>query len=547
MAASRASEILRRNPDVLDSIANLSSDEVFTPPWLAKQMLDSLEKAWADSNDGASIWEDPTVTFMDPCAKSGVFLREIVARLSSGLAKNFPNLQDRVDHILTKQVFGIATTQLTSLMSRRSVYCSKAANGKHSITKKFSDGSGNIWFVPTNHEWIGGKKTFQVDPLSGDEIEILTARKCKFCGAPETTYSRDDALEEHAYEFIHWENATSVPASIFGEEMQFDVIIGNPPYQLGSDGGTRDVPIYQHFVEQAKKLQPRFISMVIPSRWMVTGLGLKAFRETMLKDRRISVLVDFPTGKEVFPGVDVKGGVCYFLWQSDHVDDCQVTLNREGVVYGPISRRLDEFDVFVRDHRAVSILNKVLLRQEGSITEILSVDKEFGWTSNFDGFSSVERPGDIPLHYVRKGVRGVGYIARKDITKSVGLIDKWKLLIPKAGSDGGQKIPDLVLGRPQIAGSPSVCTQSFLFFSVNSEKEAANLESYLRTRFFRFIVSLRKITQDATRNTYLWVPMQDFSTPWTDEMLFRKYGISPEEITFIESMIRSMELTDGED
>nr|WP_274704888.1 Eco57I restriction-modification methylase domain-containing protein [Deinococcus geothermalis] len=327
--------------------------------------------------------------------------------------------------------------------------------------------------------------------------------------------------------------------------MRFDVIIGNPPYQMASDGGTRDIPIYQHFVEQAKKLDPKYLVMVIPSRWMASGLGLSEFRQTMLADRRIRELVDFPVATEVFPGVEVKGGVCYFLWNAAREGDCNVTTVRGEEVIGPVQRDLSEFDVFVRDSRALPILRKVIERGESSINTILARDKEFGWTSNFKGFNDKERPGDVPLYYIRSGKRNVGYIGRDEVTKSAHLIDTWKLLVPQAGSDGGQRIPDSVLGKPLIAPSPSVCTQSFLFFSVASEREAQSVQSYYTTRFFRFLVSLRKITQHATHATYQWVPIQTWDRTWTDEMLYEKYGITPEEQAFIESMIRPMDGGNG--
>lgn len=288
--------------------------------------------------------------------------------------------------------------------------------------------------------------------------------------------------------------------------MQFDVIIGNPPYQLASDGGTRDIPIYQHFVEQAKKLEPRYLVMVIPSRWMATGLGLSEFRQTMLGDRRICELVDYPAANDVFPGVEVKAGVCYFLWDASQDADCEVTTIRGAEVIGPIQRNLGEYDVFVRDAQAVSILHKVLSHNEPSINTILARDKEFGWTSNFDGFHKTARPGDVPLYYIRKMKRDVGYIGREAVTKSAHLVDTWKLLVPEA-FNGGDAVPHQILGKPQIAPSPSVCTQSFLFFHVGSYGAAESLQSYYSTRFFRFLVSLRKITQHATHSTYVWVPM----------------------------------------
>jgi len=525
--SEQASFTLRgRNPDVLTCIANLSNDEVFTPPELANRILDTVAEAWAADHNGATLWADKTVKFLDPCTKSGVFLREIASRLTKGLADEMPNLEERVDHILTKQVFGIGITYITSLLARRSVYCSKHANGEHSIANGFASDAGNIWFERTKHTWENGR--------------------CAYCGANQGSYDRGEDLETHAYAFIHADNIKARIAELFGGDMQFDVIIGNPPYQLGSDGGTRDVPIYQRFVEQAKMLQPRFLAMVIPSRWMASGLGLAEFRQTMLGDHRMRELVDYPAANDVFPGVEVKAGVCYFLWDGAHDGDCMVTTVRGGDVVGPIPRKLGEYDVFVRDGRAVSILHKVIKRGESSINTILARDKEFGWTSNFDGFHEKERRGDVPLFYIRKMKRDVGYIARKAVTKSDHLIDTWKVLVPEA-FNGGDAVPHQIVGKPLIAPSPSVCTQSFLFFNVGSRNAAKSLKSYYTTRFFRFLVSLRKITQHATHSTYVWVPMQTWNRTWTDKDLYAKYGIAREEQSFIESQVRAMNLDNGDD
>lgn len=523
--SEQASFALRgRNPDVLTCIANLSNDEVFTPPEFANQMLDTLTEWWAANNDGANLWADKTVRFLDPCTKSGVFLREITSRLTKGLADAIPDIDERVNHILTKQVFGIGITYLTSLLARRSVYCSKHANGEHSIAKDFFSDDGNIWFERTEHSWDRGK--------------------CVYCGVSQTTYDRGEGLETHAYEFIHTDNIRTRLAELFGGDMQFDVIIGNPPYQLGSDGGTRDKPIYQHFVEQAKKLEPRFLTMVIPSRWMASGLGLGEFRQTMLADRRIRELVDYPAASDVFPGVEVKAGVCYFLWDATHDSDCDVTTIRNGEVVGPMARDLGECDVFVRDGRAMSILRKVQKRGEPSVNTILARDKEFGWTSNFDGFHKTKHAGDLPLYYIRRMKRGVGYISREEVTKSTQLIDMWKVLVPQA-YNGGDGLPHQILGKPLIAPSPSVCTQSFLFFSVDSKDEATSLQSYYTTRFFRFLVSLRKITQHATHSTYAWVPVQSWDRIWIDKALYEKYGITKKEREYIESQVKAMNLDNG--
>ena len=225
MTTQSAFVLRGRNPDILTCIANLSNDEVFTPPELANQMLDTLAGAWAEKNDGANIWADMTVTFLDPCTKSGVFLREITRRLTEGLKDAIPDLEKRVNHILTKQIFGIAITQLTSLLARRSVYCSKRANGEHSIAGSFSDEAGNIWFERTKHTW--------------------DSAKCKFCNAPKAILDRSEGVENYAYPFIHTVDIKTWIATKFGENMQFDVVIGNPPYQMkGGAGGSSDSSIY---------------------------------------------------------------------------------------------------------------------------------------------------------------------------------------------------------------------------------------------------------------------------------------------------------------
>ena len=527
MSKQASFKLRSRNPDVLTCIANLSNDEVFTPPEFANRMLDTLAEAWAANNSGANLWADKNVRFLDPCTKSGVFLREITSRLTKGLEKEIPDLENRVNYILTKQVFGIGITKITSLLARRSVYCSKHANGKHSIAKSFDSDDGNIWFKRTKHSWKAGS--------------------CRYCGAPQGIFDRKEGLENHAYALIHTDNVKAQLAEIFGGNMQFDVIIGNPPYQMtGGAGGSSDSSIYHLFVEQALKLDPRFLSMVIPSRWMAGGRGMDEFRKAMLGDRHMRELVDYPAASDVFPGVEIKAGVCYFLWDATHKGECKVTTIRGNEVLGPIRRNLGEYDVFVRDARAVSILHKVLERNETSINTILTRDTPFGLPSNFEDFRKNERSGDVPLYYIRTMNRGIGYIVRNSVTKNVHLIDTWKVFVPKA-FNGGDGLPHQILGKPLIAPSPSVCTQSFLFFHVGSRKAAMSLQSYYTTRFFRFLVSQRKITQDALTSTYSWVPMQTWDRTWTDETLYAKYGITKKEQVYIESQVRAMNFDDGND
>lgn len=544
-----------RNPDVLNSIANLSNDEVFTPPEFANKMLDTLEKAWGESNNGESIWSNPDLKFLDPFTKSGVFLREIASRLITGLESEIPDLQDRVDHILTKQVFGIATTHLTSLMARRSLYCSKKANGKHSVTKKFKDESGNIWFEPLPHKWGKGTVRELTMDESGNEVERFVDGKCKYCGASKRDFDREDGLELHAYGLIHNDDPQKWIGEIFGSEMQFDVIIGNPPYQLSTGGtggaGVQASPIYNHFVQQAKALQPRFLSMVTPSRWFSGGMGLDAFRKEMLSDSRLRVICDYPDSNQIFRGTQIKGGVSYFLWDRDNPGKVLVTNNSSEGRVSTLERDLLEpgSDVFIRYNEAISILRKVLqsevksgaqthgLPDERKFMNLVSSIGAFGLDTTFKG-ESAKRQGDLKVY--RNG--GVGYIPRSEIQKSLDVIDKWKVFIPRAGS-GSDSFPHSILGKPFVGKPGEISSWTYMHIGpFDSEIETRNAISYICTRFFRFLVLQHKSTQDATRAVYSFVPMQNFSEAWTDEKLFSQYGITDDEAAFINSLIRPMEL-----
>ncbi len=525
--SDQASFALRgRNPDVLTCIANLSNDEVFTPPEFANRMLDTLAEAWAARNNGANIWADKTVKFLDPCTKSGVFLREITSRLTKGLEKEIPNLEKRVNHILMKQVFGIAITQITSLLARRSVYCSRHANGQHSIGKSFASDEGNIWFKRIKHTWKDGR--------------------CRYCGAPQEIFDRQDGLETHAYAFLHTGNIKSRLAELFGGNMQFDVIIGNPPYQMtGGAGGSSDSSIYHLFVEQAMKLEPRFLTMVIPSRWLAGGRGMDEFRKSMLTGGHISHLVDYTKMSTAFPGVDFEGGVGYFLWEGNHHGDCKYKLVLGEEEQPEVVRKLDEFDIFVRDTRAVSILKKVQRLKEPSLADLVSGDTPFGLATNFAEHKVKPFRDSVALYLTDRGQRIVVHTARSGIRKNVHLIDSWKVLLPEAYGERGA-IPALVLGPSIVAPPESVCTQTYLVAGpFASKKAAASFQAYTKTRFFRFLVSLRKITQHALRSTYSWVPQQEWKRTWTDEDLYAKYGITQKEQAYIESQVRPMNPNDG--
>lgn len=492
------------NPDVLTCLANLSNDEVFTPPNLANDILDLLP---------SELWSNPDAKFLDPVCKSGVFLREIVKRLDKGLEGKIKEKQNRIDHILKNQVYGIAITELTSLLSRRSVYGSKTANGKYSFCEKFADKQGNIQYGRMKHTWEIGK--------------------CTFCGASQEVYDREDTLETYAYSFIH----TDKPEKIFN--MKFDVIVGNPPYQL-SDGGAQASakPLYHKFVEQALKLNPRFLSMIIPSRWFAGGKGLDEFREEMLHDKRLVKIVDFFDSNECFPGVDISGGVCYFLWDRDSKGGSEVISVRSGIK-SSLKRPLLEkgSDVFIRFNEAIPIFRKVNNKSEPSFSKLISSRKPFGLTTNATGDSNLSS-GKILMYSFPKNK----YIKKDVIPLNQQWVEEHKVLISYAYGERGS-FPYLIIGKPFYAKPETCCTETYLVVGPFISKNVCeNVISYMKTKFFRFLVLLRKNTQHATSKVYAFVPIQDFSVPWTDKKLYKKYGLTKDEIAFIDSMIRPMDL-----
>lgn len=500
------------NPDVLSCLANLSNDEVFTPPEVANQMLDMLPQ---------ELFSDPNITFLDPACKSGVFLREIAKRLLKGLEPIIPDLQERIDHIFHKQLYGIAITELTSLLSRRGVYCSKYPSSIYSVTK-FDDAEGNIRYKRIQHRWEDGK--------------------CVFCGASQSQYDRDEALETHAYEWIH----TQKQEEIF--KMKFDVIISNPPYQLDTGGAGRQAkPIYNLFVEQAIKLNPRYLSMIIPSRWFAGGMGLDSFRDNMMNDSHITRIVDYANAKDCFPQNSISGGVCYFLRERDKVGLCKFT-NINGDEENTLDRPLNEFSVLVRYNKGVSIIHKVQRMNETPIDTIISSLMPYGLSTNIRGNKKRLSKDDLILH----ASDGTTFIKPTQITKGFDTVNKYKVLISKtssehAGEPGKDGTFRIITSSIKVIGPGEVCTHSYFTIGACDDKtEALNILSYLKTRFVRFLLLLSMSSINLSKLVFSFVPMQDFSKSWKDEELYAKYGLTDEEIAFIESVIRPMELG-GED
>lgn len=416
-------------PDILTCLANLSNDEVFTPPSLANEILDLLPQELFESKD---------TKFLDPACKSGVFLREIARQLMKGLEKAIPDEQERRNHIFTKHIYGIAITSLTALMSRRSLYCSQNANGKYSVCTAFKGEKGNISFKPIPHTFKNGN--------------------CLHCGASEKEYGEKmrTNLESHAYEFIHLSEKQIKELT----EMKFDVIIGNPPYQLSDGGaGISAMPIYDKFISNAIKLNPRYLTMIVPARWYAGGKGLDAFRKDMLSDNRIRAIHDFPQAFDCFPGVQIKGGVCYFLWDRDNKGDCKVTTHKGEEIGAPTERKLleDGCDTFIRYNEAISILHKVKKFAEPSMESLVSSRMPFGLPTTFHGGKTREY-GDILIYENA----GTSYTDYSRITKNIEIVDKYKVIIPRSGS-GSDAFPHPILGKPFVGKPQTACSETYVF------------------------------------------------------------------------------------
>lgn len=496
------------NPDVLNCIANLSNDEVFTPPELANKVLDLLPQ---------ELFSKPTTTFLDPFSKSGVFLREIVKRLDHGLESQIPDRQTRIDHILHKQVFGIAITELTSYISRRSLYCSKHANGKYSVSH-FNTESGNILYANRSHTWINGK--------------------CKYCGATQSVYDRGSEAEQYAYMFIHTEN----PKQFFGD-MKFDVIIGNPPYQL-SDGGqaASAKPLYNLFVEQAMKLKPRYLTMIIPARWYAGGKGLDSFRASMLKSNQLRKLVDFNNSADCFPGVNIAGGVCYFLWDRDNPGKCEITnVSSQHADNAPEVRSLSEYPILVRDNTAIHIIRKLLSASKKTMNMTVQSYSYFAVRSYERGTEKKQKNDDVVL----LSSQGKGYYNKAKIEDKQGLLNKYKVIITYAMSGGNKPTSQgdfQVISSLQVLAPNEVCTETYLVLDTfDNRTQAENLCSYASTKTFRFLLLQALTSIHITKDSFLFIPVQDYTHSWNDEMLYKQYSLRDDEIAFIESMIRTME------
>jgi site-specific DNA-methyltransferase (adenine-specific) len=515
IGATRARHI----PDILDVIAALSSDAVPTPPVLARALLDLLP---------GEVWTNPGYRWLDPATKSGSILREIARRLMAGLAEWEPDPEARAEHILRNMLFGTAVTQVHGEMTRRSVYVSRDASSKLS-TVSFDAPDGNLPFVPAAHDYPTNKEGKASGP-------------CRVCGAP-VSLERGDTRENYAYAFIHGAYPTEEM-----KYMQFDVIVGNPPYQIGMEGedGKRTAnitPLYQMFVERAIALEPKYVAMITPSRWFTGGKNLGEFRARMIADRRLRRIVDNPKVFDCFPGVKIRGGVNYFLWDRDHNDDCEFSTRIDGVIQSTATRDLREGDgVIIRDNQAASLVAKIKAKTKQTLAEVVSAQDPFGQSlkTNFKGGRATTFDGAVPLVFGSH----VAYIRLDQLERNQEWVNRWKVLLPMASSgdtaqDETGRIVDVVLGEPIALGPGSACTQTYLVAGVfNTKTEARNYANFLATKFVRFLVLQRKSTQHVTPERFRYVPMLDMKRAWTDEDLYEYFGLTKKEIDHIESSIK---------
>lgn len=337
------------------------------------------------------------------------------------------------------------------------------------------------------------------------------------------------------------------------QEMKFNAVVGNPPYQIMDGGGTGSsaTPIYNKFVDLAKLLNPNNVSMIIPAKWYTGGKGLDEFRANMLNDKQLIKLFDYEDSRDCFPTVDIAGGVCYFLWNKGSDNKCVVT-SILGSFRNESTRYLNEHDTFIRNQKVLDIINKVKSQTfTGFLSQTVYSRKPFGIRSFQRGFPA--KPGrNISLF----GSDGITYMEEKDVPQNKEIVDKWKVIMSKASAEhAGQTDANgrkRIVSRLEVLPPYTICTESYLLLDIfDNEEEAQNLKKYIRTCFTRFLLASILITQNIVRDKFKFVPIQNYknnsdidwsqSIPDIDRQLYTKYNLSDDEIAFIEKMIKPMD------
>lgn len=540
------------NFDILETITNVGNDEVFTPRKTCDMILDSLPE---------EVWHNPDYKWLNPATKNGIFEREIAIRLDNGLKDVIPDIEQRRKHILQNMIYSIGQTRFTANVARRTVYyCSQAnrkcdgnkANDGHYVNGYaigngtwFDDEEGNIKTPNINHTFVDEKGRLMSSSCSDEEKKKY---RCKYCGiSGVSAYNDANQRETYAYEFIHFSGDAllkHLQDRFFGgnRKMKFDIIIGNPPYQLSTNdkGGIQAIPIYNKFVEQAFSLRPKFISMIIPSRWYTGGMGMDSFRNSFLSNNHIKLLYDFPKSRDCFPNVDIAGGVCFFLWDLNFQGDCCVVSSLSGKNTKKI-RKLNQFDVFVRNNIGVEIIDKIYRKSNKFLNDVVASISPFGLSTNVKGGKN-SFAGSVKVI----SSSGESFIKREEVLKGKEFIDEYKVSIGQLNPDRGgvnnaSDGKSNVTTKVKIYEPNEVFTATYLLLNhFKTKEEAVDFASYIKTKFVRYLVSLTLSSMHITKDNFRFVPILDFSKIWTDTELYAYFELTEDEIKDIEENIREM-------
>lgn len=548
------------NFDILETITNVGNDEVFTPRKIADMMLDSLPE---------EVWHNPNYKWLNPASKNGIFEREIAIRLDKGLENIIPDTETRRKHILKNMIYSIGQTKFTSNVARRTLYYCSQAN-RQCDGLKAPDGHYVNGYAIGNGSWFsdveGNIKTPCADHLfkKGDKLmpsncsdEERKKYECVYCHIKgNSQYNDVNQREKYAYEFIHYNRLVvlkKMQDRFFGgdRQMKFDIIIGNPPYHLNDGGGTGSSggAIYHYFVNQAKELNPKYLCMIIPTRWFTGGKGkdLPEFRTKMIADKHITLMHDFLSASQCFPSNSIEGGVCYFLRERDREDECDIyTHQNDGTVTH--SRRYlgsdTQSDILIRNEMALSILETVTKKKYTTFDTIVSSRNPFKLGDPTNNCEQKDTGNNRVLGYFERQ-RSYRWLKNGFVIPSgQQYIGKYKLFVSKADGAAGQignPVPARIMGKAELGLPQDVCSETYLVVGpFESKVIAENVQDFMKTKFFRFMVGIRK-NKNMPKETYKSAPIMDFSRKWNDKDLYSYFELNGEQIKYIEEYIQELD------